>query len=314
MSPELLHIISYLSIVVLVLAVLVKSRKILGLPLHLRWELYPVAHEGKKARYGGSFMEEVDWWTKQRHSSMLGELKVMIPEIFLLKGVWESNRSHWYCSFPFHFGLYLLVLAVVLFFVQAIMGLAGVDFSGSSGGFTGFIVTGTSLVGVAGLILAAVGSIGLIKRRTTHKDYKNYTTFGDIFNLLFFLAAAVAGLVVAFLTEGGATETRGYLQSLICFDLGSNAAGTAVTVMVLLFSLLAAYVPLTHMSHFFTKYFMYHHIRWDDSPNIKGSDIEKKIGEYLNYKVTWDAPHIKGEGTRSWADVATENPFQEESK
>ncbi len=314
MSPELLHVISYFSIVVLILAVLIKSRKILSLPLHLRWELYPVAHEGKKARYGGSFMEEVDWWTKQRHSSMLGELKVMIPEIFLLKGVWESNRSHWYCSFPFHFGLYLLVFAVFLFFVQAVMGLAGVDFGGEAGGFAGCIVTVTSILGVAGMILTAVGSIALLKRRMTHKDYKNYTTAGDVFNLVFFLAAMVAGLVVVLLADSGAAETRGYIESLISFDLGAGAASGSVTVMLLLFSLLAAYVPLTHMSHFFTKYFMYHHIRWDDTPNTQGSDIEKKVGEYLNYKVSWDAPHIKGEGTKSWADIATENPFQEESK
>ena len=28
------------------------------MPIHVRWELYPVAHEAKKAHYGGSYMEE----------------------------------------------------------------------------------------------------------------------------------------------------------------------------------------------------------------------------------------------------------------
>lgn len=312
MSPTILHLISYACVVVLILAMVIKSKKILSMPLHLRWELYPVAHEGKKASYGGSFMEEVDWWTKPRHSSLIGELKVMIPEILFLKALWESNRSHWVSSFPFHFGLYLLVFAIVLFIVGAVMGIAGVDMA-SDAGFVGILGSVTGVIGVVGFILTALGSIGLLLRRLTDREYAPYTTIADIFNLVFFLAAMVAGLYVAFLTENGVAATRGYIQSLITFDLGAQTAGASVTVMVLLFSLLTAYVPLTHMSHFFTKYFMYHHIRWDDTPNY-GGKADKTVAEYLNYKVSWDAPHIKGGGTKTWAEVATENPFQEKKE
>ena len=38
----------------------------------------------------------------------------MIPEILLLAGVWEHNRKHWFLSFPFHFGLYLLAGLIAL--------------------------------------------------------------------------------------------------------------------------------------------------------------------------------------------------------
>jgi nitrate reductase gamma subunit len=314
MSPTLLHLITYACILVLILAVLIKSLKILSLPLHLRWELYPVAHEGKKASYGGSFMEDLDWWTKQRHSSLLGELKVMIPEILLLKALWESNRSHWVSSFPFHFGLYVLILTAVLMILGAALSLAGVDMSAGAGGIGGILNAVTGPVGVIGLILATLGTLGLLLRRLSRFDLVHYTSPADIFNLLFFLAALAVGLYVAFLTSNGATATRDYIQSLIVFDLGAPTAGASVTVMVLLFSLLAAYVPLTHMSHFFTKYFMYHHIRWDDTPNVGPGKIEDKVKEYLNYKVTWDAPHIKGGGTKTWVDVALENPAQEETE
>ena len=38
----------------------------------------------------------------------------MIPEMLLLKGLWEFNRKLWYRSFPFHFGLYILIGAAIL--------------------------------------------------------------------------------------------------------------------------------------------------------------------------------------------------------
>ncbi len=314
MSPTLLHLITYACLFILVLAVLIRSSKILSMPLHLRWELYPVAHESGKASYGGSYLEEIDWWKKKRRSSLWGELKVMIPEILFLEAVWKNNRRLWFRSWSFHFGLYLLVLTVLLLIIGAIMQIAGVPFEEGASPSAALLVSTTGVIGTVALILAALGSLGLLQRRLTDKDLKDYSSFSHIFNLLFFLAALVAGLYVAFGTEGGVAATRGYVTSLIGFDLAAPTAGPAVTTMVLLFSLLAAYVPLTHMSHFFTKYFMYHHVRWDDAPNMKGGEIEKKVQEYLNYKVTWSAPHIKGDGNRTWVDVALDNPFQEEDK
>ena len=69
------------------------------------------------------------------------------------------------------------------------------------------------------------------------------------------------------------------------------------------------------MSHFFTKWFTYHSVRWDDDPNIINSKIEKKITEQLNFPINWSAPHIKGKGngngksngTKTWADIAKED-------
>jgi nitrate reductase gamma subunit len=72
------------------------------------------------------------------------------------------------------------------------------------------------------------------------------------------------------------------------------------------FSLLMAYVPLTHMSHFFTKYFFYHKIRWDDEPNFVGSDMEARIEKAMSSPVTWAAPHVNADGKKNWVDIATE--------
>jgi nitrate reductase gamma subunit len=81
-------------------------------------------------------------------------------------------------------------------------------------------------------------------------------------------------------------------------------------VGLVLSALLTAYIPLTHMSHFIAKYFTYHTVRWDDRPNLKGSDLAKKVAEYLTYRPRWAARHIGADGVKTWADIAASNPAQ----
>ena len=57
----MVYLVAYLSIAVFLIAVIYRVVRYLKNPIHLRWELYPVAHEGTRARYGGSYLEEVDW-------------------------------------------------------------------------------------------------------------------------------------------------------------------------------------------------------------------------------------------------------------
>jgi hypothetical protein len=77
---------------------------------------------------------------------------------------------------------------------------------------------------------------------------------------------------------------------------------------LLLGSVLLAYIPLTHMSHFIAKYFTYHSIRWDDAPNRGEAKLAAKIAECLSYRPTWAAAHMGADGTRTWAEIATTNP------
>ena len=70
--------------------------------------------------------------------------------------------------------------------------------------------------------------------------------------------------------------------------------------------MLVAYIPLTHMSHFFVKWFTWHRLRWDDSANVRGGRIELMIQQALTYPVSWSASHIAGDGKKTWAQVATE--------
>jgi hypothetical protein len=64
------------------------------------------------------------------------------------------------------------------------------------------------------------------------------------------------------------------------------------------------YLPFTHMTHFFSKYFTYHFVRWNDEPNIPGSKMEKALSKALNYPINWSAKHINCECNPTWNDIA----------
>ena len=79
-------------------------------------------------------------------------------------------------------------------------------------------------------------------------------------------------------------------------------------VAIVLASLLVAYIPLTHMSHMFMKYFLYHNVKWDDAPNRRGGSIEAAILKNLALKPTWKAKHVEADGRKSWLDIASSAP------
>jgi len=305
-----LLVVSYVSLVVFVGAVACRAVKLARLPVHLRWELYPVAHEKGRASYGGSYLEEPDWWAKPRRSSLAGELKVMIPEILLLAGVWEHNRGHWFRSFPFHFGLYLSAALVVLLVIGGMAVAAGVDVSLAGGTLGRALHHLTYLVGYAALSLGLIGAAALLARRVFEEDYREYTKKIDFLNLAFFVATFGVALAAHAVADPHFLVLRAYFTCLVTFDLSATGVDFAspaglIAAEIILASLLLAYIPLTHMSHFFTKWFTYHDVRWSDEPNLPGGKIERQIGRMLQYPVSWSAPHIRGDGEKNWAEVAT---------
>jgi nitrate reductase gamma subunit len=310
MFASLLLVLCYLSAAAFAAAVAYRAVKLARLPMHLRWELYPVAHEKGRASYGGSYLEEPDWWTRPRRGSLAGELKVMIPEILLLAGVWEHNRKHWLRSFPFHFGLYLLAGLIGLLLVGGVATAAGASVAADGGPAAKTLYYLTCVVGYAGLGLGLVGALALLATRTFDPDYREYTKKADYFNLAFFAVTFVVALVVSGVADPGFAALRAFFARLVTLDLSSVDARLPLptgpgALEIVLASLLLAYIPLTHMSHFFTKWFTYHDVRWNDEPNLPGGKIEREVAEELQYPVSWSAPHIRGDGKKTWADVAT---------
>jgi nitrate reductase gamma subunit len=307
------YVLSYLCIAVFILATGCLIYRQINLPLHVRWEIYPVQHETTaRVAYGGSYMEKVNWWNDKYESSRINELKYMVPEILFLRGLWKENRNLWWVSFPFHFGLYLMIATFGLLLLHACFTLGGFP-AFAAGGTVSLLLSGLiAATGWSGLLVGNIGSIGILYKRLTDRELRDYSSFADYFNILFiflfFLSAFVACLAGDPFLEGAKAYTIGLLtagSSQNSYVPGQNAPGILTIVLA---SLLVAYMPLTHMSHMFMKYFLYHQVKWDDAPNRRGGQMEAAIKKNLELKPTWQAKHIGADGHKSWRDISSSAP------
>jgi len=305
----LTYLIAYCGIVVFIVAVIARFFMWSRMPMHVRWELYPVAHEGGgKAAYGGSYLENSEWWTRDREVSLVGELKVMVPEMVFLVALREHNKKLWNRSFPFHFGLYLVAACTALMIAAGILGaLLPAVMEGAVGALFGWLVPVT---GYAGLVLGLLGAFALILRRAA-KPLRDYSAPMDTVNLVFFVAAFGVALATAVVVDRGFETVSLFVANLATFNVaalpGAGLGALLPAISVILLAALVAYIPLTHMSHFVGKYFAYHAIRWSDEPNLAGGKQEPVIHELLNRPVSWSAAHIGGDGKKTWLEAATED-------
>lgn len=310
MGALIVHLVVYAAVGVFLLAVAVRFFKIIRMPLHLRWELYPVAHEaGARVKYGGSQLEELNWWTKKQEKSRFNELKAMVPEMVFMVALFEHNRKLWWRSFPFHFGLYILAGFIGLLVLGAVMELPQVRL-GLTGGVGLVVYYLTHAAFIAGMGLTTLGALMLLERRLFDPELKAYSSFGHIFNLIFFLAVFAVAWLTYLIADPTFSLTRNFIVSLLplpsAFNLTAEVGHPLLALEIVLAVLLVAYIPLTHMSHFFIKWFTYHKVRWEDEPNFRGGEIEKKVIEQVQYPVTWSASHLNADGKKNWVDIATE--------
>jgi nitrate reductase gamma subunit len=244
----------------------IRILRVVSMPAHVRWELYPVPeNSGARAR-------------------------IMLAEIFLLKGVYDQNRPLWLWSWLFHSAVYLMLAVGVLSIIAA-------AFPGSLNLFTG-----------GGLILSAiafgcgtVGCIGLIIMRFRPR-LRPLTSFATVFNLLFLLFIFVSGLI--YVSTQSSAADRIVLQIRCLFGIGPSPVFSYWGILHLcLIALFGVYFPFTAMAHGMLKYFMYHWVRWDDRPAGSAPALNNRMSRYLAYPVSWSAPHIREEGGKNWSDV-----------
>jgi len=305
---EAVQILSYVAVAVAIIAMLVKAVRYATAPEAMRWELYPVPHERGKSEYGGSYLEELDWWSKPRKADVVNELKEMAQEVLFLKGVFHHNKRVWVSSLPFHFGLYLCIGWLGLLLIGAIVQSFDVAVAADAGGMGAAIHWLTVVSGYAGLVLSGAGALGLLSWRLFDARQRLFNAPAEYFNLVFFVAVSTVTIAAQAVLDPGFVQLRGFVQSLVTLTPFVSPGGV-FTLELVLIALLIMYIPVTRMSHFVAKYFLYHAVRWNDTPNERGSKIEQRLVEQLNMKVGWKGPHIQtGE---SWGEVVTKEPKHE---
>ena len=286
----LLIILSYLAILVFATALIYRIAKYASMPVHLRWELYPVAHE-KDRHSGGSYLEDLDWWTKPRRRSLFGEIKFMASELFLFTLYYHLNRKYWYLVYPFHLGIFLLLAWLTLLLIGAITLIFGVEVSGvSTNAWGNLIYVLTVITGVAGFSIISLSCLGLLLKRSVEKTLKLYTTRVDYFNLAFIFLITLSGLIAWFSFDQGFATNREFTKSLLTLSPLSSI-NPLIYVHIILTCLFIIYMPFTGMMHFVAKYFTFHKVRWDDEPNL-GGRYSEKVKHLLKQPTTWSADHI----------------------
>jgi nitrate reductase gamma subunit len=298
------HILVFGVIGIFLIVVIYRTLAIARLPVHLRWELAPIPHEKGKGRYGGSYLEEYEWWNKPQHRSRIAPIIYMAKEIFLLRGVWEHNRALWPLSFAFHMGIYLIVVMLFLSLLNAVFIIAGVPLYVLNV-FLGI----ASVFALAGYLLGSLGAIGLILKRAFDSNLRPFNTITKYFNLVFLGAVFISGACAWFSSPDFASEMGLFIKGLITLDAGVTL-NLSLSLHVVISLLFVLYLPWTDMIHFIAKYFTYHEIRWDDAP--QDEKMERELRSLLAQPVSWSATHVKANGKKNWVDITTKKTSDEE--
>jgi len=275
----------YGSILFFVLASVLRGIKYASAPLHLHWELYN----------GSSIYELTDWWTKTENT--LGKkLRSMSLDILFLREFYQRNRRFWYPLYAFHVGLYLLILWHAWLFV--IGATANVETASSSGWIWGTSATALTFIGGGGILLM----------RTTNADLSVYYPPIHYVKWVFLLLTLLGGVyAVDIYFHSSMPALLKYVREQVTFADFEHKLHPALApaLHVLLASIWLIYLPFSHVFQLFFRY--YHHLRWDDLPNKRGSEVEKRIKELLERPVTWSGPHIPA--NKRWREVVSEtNP------
>ena len=269
--------------------------KTLRQPAHLRWELYPIPKGPReRQRYGGSYFEESDWWTKSHASSHKSEAAFVLKEVFLLRGVWENFRGLWLWSWLLHWGLYLYLLAT-LFAIGDLL----LPADANAHMLHAAVIYGYRLACPLGL----TGVLGLLVMRSWHPRLKAFTTRIGIFDLLLLGSIFAPGILLLTTGPGGLPSMVSDMVRYRAFP-GNHPAVWHVHVALLAFFL--AYFPFTHMTHAYMKYFTWHQVRWDDSPIAHDPHAAETLAVNLQRKASWAALHIAAGGAATWSEVVAD--------
>ena len=240
------------------------------MPLHGRMELYPVPSEKGRHKYGGSYMEEPEWWRKPRQISKAAELIDMMKEMLFIKKLFDNQRSFWWISYALHLGIYFLIAWTVFLIAGALTDFAGVSVSAHHSWWTVLLYYLTILTGSAGLFMTAAGAALLLIRRIFDPILSQYTTPQEYFNLALLLATLVSGIVVWSPDLTFDTARRVTAEALTL----AIVPNTALLIHLILLEITFIYIPISKMGHYVGKYFTYHKILWENEPNVAGSEME----------------------------------------
>lgn len=285
MSGIIWPIITFCIIGLFILIIIYRIMTLNRLPSHLRWELAPIPGEKGKGKYGGSYLEEYEWWNEKRNLDRISPVLYMAEEILFMKGVLKNNKSLWPLTTALHLGVYLIVGLLVFSIINAIL----IGLQVPLNVLNVFLIIAT-VFAFAGYILGIIGSLGLIIKRIIDPNLQPFTTLSRYFNLVFLAAVFISGLCALLMLPDFSYQLGLFLQKTFTLD-NSITVPVSLSVHIILSLLFLLYLPTTDMAHFFAKYFLYEEVRWNDKP-LDGN-MEKELNNLIGHQGDWTAEHTK---------------------
>lgn len=240
---------------------------------HSRMDLYPVPKEGDgRGEYGGSYMEEDEWWKKERSINTGAEWLDIFKEMFFIRKLFVNQKSLWASSFVFHGGIYVMMLWSILLLISAFI-------------CPEWLAAIINVVGVIGFAAAGVGAVTLLVRRLADKSLSVYTTPVEYFNLILIIVVLATG-AVAWLTAASPIETA---KAVVSFNFADMPA--IVAVHLILMGLMMLYIPASKMGHYAGKFFAFRSVMWNNEPNLPGSKVAAAVhaSNATGASTTWSA-------------------------
>jgi nitrate reductase gamma subunit len=274
----------YLAVMVFICGTIYKIIAFAKMPRPFRWDLYPLPQRGP----AGSKYQKLNFNQHKASFSLARELLEMAEEIFLIKRLFKNNLRLWLGSYPFHAGLYLGVVWIILLIAAAVFQIDAVAFNSI-----------IFIAGAATIIPGLIGSVYLLIRRCFDADLRAMSDAVSFLNLSLMICMFAAAFAAWLAVDNSFFHLRGQVAGLMTFKL-TTPYHPLITIELFFFGLFLIYLPFSRMLHFAAKYFFYHNIMWDDEPMKSGGKLEKERLKELAYRLEWAAPHIKM--NRSWLE------------
>jgi len=199
----------YIAIATFVITLLIRSFRYARMPIHLRWETYPVPHEEGK----------------------VVEFKELLSELLFIKRVFYNKPKLWLFTYPLHLGIYLILTWLTLLVIGSLATISGILRLNVVTPYH-YLMSVVAYLG-AGLIL--LGSISLILYRIINDEMRRYTVPIDYFNLILIALVAISGIVAWCSTDPLFVNAVQYVASLITFNIMTTIPNTILTSPTMLY-------------------------------------------------------------------------------
>lgn len=255
-------------------------------PMHGRQDLYPIPGEPEeKAEHGGSYFEDQKWWEQPRKKNHVGEIVDMLKEMLFIKKLFVKQRKFWWISYALHLGIYVTIAMLVVATAGVILPFSGI--------LAGLVSLAVTMLGLASGLLICSGTVGLLVKRLTDREFRSYTTPQEFFNLGFLFAGAFSGLVAFASNKFSYGYVSKVIRSMLHFK-SLKGLNKPTKINLLIVCGLLIYIPVCKMSHYVGKYYTFHKVIWDNAPNVPGSKVEETIIAQADIKpsddMKWAAP------------------------